>query len=117
MISSTIGGFIPTKADLIEKDSRLYPILSLFLGLPDRIRTYDLASRSRMRYPSTLQAVITRLFYHFSYSMSIVFCLLENRKEVCDNYFIEICRKDILWHWRNEDLPWPDLQDAGHDAC
>ena len=24
-------GFIPTQADLVEKDSRLYPILSLFL--------------------------------------------------------------------------------------
>ena len=30
-ISSTKGGFIPTKADLTEKDSELYPILSLFL--------------------------------------------------------------------------------------
>ena len=26
------SGFIPTKADLVEKDSRLYPILSLFLA-------------------------------------------------------------------------------------
>ena len=31
-ISSTAGGFIPQKADLIEKDSGLYPILSLFLA-------------------------------------------------------------------------------------
>ena len=30
-ISSAKGGFIPTKADLTEKDSELYPILSLFL--------------------------------------------------------------------------------------
>ena len=31
-ISSAKGGFIPTKADLTEKDSELYPILSLFLA-------------------------------------------------------------------------------------
>ena len=30
-ISSTKGEFIPQKADLTEKDSELYPILSLFL--------------------------------------------------------------------------------------
>ena len=28
----TLVGFIPTEADLTEKDSRLYPILSLFLA-------------------------------------------------------------------------------------
>ena len=45
-------GFIPTQADLVEKDSRLYPILSLFLvrmrGLEPPRRGHKILSLTRL---------------------------------------------------------------------
>ena len=49
-ISSTKGGFLPTKADLVEKNSGLHAILSLFSGAPSGIRTRDPLIKSQLLY-------------------------------------------------------------------
>ena len=55
-ISPNEVGFIPSqRTDLVEKATKFYRILSLFLGLPARIRTADLQSRSLTRYPAVPQ--------------------------------------------------------------
>ena len=52
-ISPNAVGFIPSqRTDLVEKATKFCRILSLFLGLPTRIRTADLQSRSLTRYPA-----------------------------------------------------------------
>ena len=61
-ISPTSVGFIPSqRTDLVEKATKFCRILSLFLGLPDRIRTYDLQSRSLTRYPAVPRVDIIKL--------------------------------------------------------
>ena len=63
-ISSQIRFIPPEKVDLVEKDSRLYPILSLFLvretGLEPVHRRYTPLKRARLPIPPLPQ----RLFYY-----------------------------------------------------
>ena len=53
-----------------KKQARRFRLRACFFGLPDRIRTYGLQSRSLSLYPAGLRVDIQASLYHFSSYLS-----------------------------------------------
>ena len=71
------SGFIPAKADLVKKDSELYPILSLFL-VAEMGLVCPVPSHSRRLSPTQVSALPTSCFGDFrrQKQLSTVLCLV-----------------------------------------
>ena len=101
-ISPNAVGFIPSqRTDLVEKATKFCRILSLFLGLPTRIRTADLQSRSLTRYPAVpwVDIIARVIIAHCG-----VLCKFFFQYYVAefDNY-LPICRYKILLFEKNNE--------------
>ena len=55
----------PSNTFLYWKKERLHKVASPFYGLPERIRTFDLQSRSLTRYPAVPRAEITKIIISY----------------------------------------------------